>query len=569
MDLHLSRSDLIDALSAGGTQADLDAALEHLSECRRCQELAVGVVEELREGCALAPLPDVWVSQLKVLDEKVRHGLDELRGSASWAELQDLAPEMQRERIRSVLALQTRRTFEAAISKAALLASSDPHLGEETALTARLIAELLPSHRYPEKLKNDLQGTAMGEVGNFRRLAADWSGSKAAFQEAGSFLERGSGDLRRKGRLLSVSASLATDTGNLEAALRLVHQAADYYRKAKDSEGLASVAVQEAGMLIACGRFEEAMATADQALATRVKNSRLEMLAKSIITSCLIDLNRPAQALLSFQSTRPLYEQIWRRRDQLGVVDYLEARLLDALGCTRDSEKKFRALIKTELDEEFYKDAFIHTLTFFESLYNRGAFDKAARVCEEASGLLNTPFCHPQMKQVWEELVAQVRSNALTVSRILEVRLYVIRHWNVPAARIAFGQVQMASGISFQSASSLASSEAEVPESQEPPARRTLQTAEKSIEAPELANGGFQRSLDEYERKLLAAALQQTGGNITATARLVGKSLTGLKSRIEELGLGPVVARARPPKIKSMGPRRRASYGPSARTEPR
>jgi tetratricopeptide (TPR) repeat protein len=549
MEQHLSRSDLMRALAVGGDQTEGESGSPHLLRCGQCLDLAAELVEELRE------------------DFEKRQALRFLQARGWWAELGNLSPAQQRDRIRSVAALRTRELFEVAIAEAVAASSSDPHLGEETALTTRLLAELLPCAQYPEALKCDLQGRALIVVAKCRRLAADWPGSRAALQEARRCFEKGTGDPKLEARLLSVSASIATDAGNFEAAHRLLAQAAEKYRITQDRVGLATVAVQKAGNLLAEFEMDAAILSAEEALELLSPgDDRLEMLARSIITECLIDLQRPDEAFRSFLTTRPLFDRFPGRETEIKRVAYLEARLLEALGYSRESEKAFRKLIKSDLEEGFYKDAFIHTLTFFESLYRRGALEKAARVCEEAASLLDTPLCHAQMKQVWEQLLAQVRSDALTVGRILEVRLYILRHWSVPAARLSQTPETAVTGITagFLAVAELDSGSSQ-PEAEAQPVRRSPE-AGSGLELPELANGGYQKALDEYDRKLITAALAQTGGNIEKTLRLIGMSRNGLMAKIEKLGLTSLVARLRRPKAKSLGPRRKARYGPAARS---
>ncbi len=230
---------------------------------------------------------------------------------------------------------------------------------------------------------------------------------------------------------------------------------------------------------------------------------------------------------------------------------------MDALGYARESEKAFRMVIDGALDEGLYKTAFIYTLAFFEALVKRGALEKAARVCEDAATLLGTPFCHPQMKRVWEDLLNEVRSRAVTVGRVLEVRLYTLRHWSVPAACLPSGQPKSEAAVAMSGPLPLAevavtlSTEAEEKKSLSPPA-----------DLPDLANGGYWRSMDDHDRKLIAAALAQTKGNVAETARLVKLSRNGLKAKIEKLGLTALVARERRPVAKKTGPRRRSAYGP-------
>ncbi len=180
-----------------------------------------------------------------------------------------------------MLSLQTREVFEEVISDASRVALNDPHLGAELAMTACAVAESLSCPPYSQELKNDLQGRGRIEVANCRRLAADWSVSHRELQVAWRHLEHGTGDPKLKARLFSISASLANDTGNFEAAHRLMAQAAEQYRASDDAAGLASIAVQEASVLLAEGRFEEAMARAKETLKElSPRDARLEMLAR-------------------------------------------------------------------------------------------------------------------------------------------------------------------------------------------------------------------------------------------------------------------------------------------------
>jgi tetratricopeptide (TPR) repeat protein len=554
MDPHVSRSAMVRALTAEGAEAEADAAIPHLLSCRPCLEIAAGVVEELSGRSALVPASKPWTALLTLLEQEERQNHDKLLAGGWWIELRGLAPDRQRERVRSVLSLQTREVFEAAISNAAHVALDDPHLGEELALTACAVAESLSCPPYSQELKNDLQGRGRIEVANCRRLAADWSVSHRELQVAWRHLEHGTGDPKLKARLFSISASLASDTGNFEAAHRLLARAAEQYRASDDATGLASIAVKEASVLLAGDRFEEALGRAKEALKElSPRDARLKMLARNVITDCLIEMKRPAQALPSFLANQPLYEQHWGPRNQL-EFDYRYARLLDAFGYARESEKAFRVVITGALDEGLYKTAFLYTLAFFEALVKRGALEKAARVCEEAATLLDTPFCHPQMKRVWEDLLAEVRSQAVTVGRILEVRLYTLRHWSVPAASLPRSEpiAAMSAPLPLEEAAVTRSVETE----------KRKKSLSPPVDPTELANGGYWKTLDSLDRKLIAAALVHTSGNITETASLVKLSRNGLKSKIKKLGLTALVAKERRPVAKKKGPRQRASYGP-------
>jgi tetratricopeptide (TPR) repeat protein len=442
MTSHLPRSALIRLLSGEAVQSEVDRMVPHLVACRPCWELAARVVAELKKDNTLTRKPDARAAVLTLIEEEEKSALELLKARAWWAELKALSSEEQIERIQSVASLRTPTVFEVVLAEAREVAPGDPYLGEETALVAHVLAQSLPSSRYPEKLKSDLQAEAMIVVANSRRLAADWKGSQAALAAASNHLDRGTGDPARQARFLSICASLATDTGRFETALGLLGRAADeLYKSAQEPAALSSIAVQEAGTLLAAFRHEEAIVRAQEALAMLTPaDARLEMLARSIITESLLFLGRSSEALRSFVATRPIYEQISGRRTRLKVT-YLEALLLDSLGCARESEKSFRDVIDGYIEEELFKDAFLSLLTYFETLVKRGTLRKAKQVYKQAADLLAQAGTgsHEQMRQVWRELLGQIEGKSLKDYQLREVREYVCRHWNAPAARMPFG----------------------------------------------------------------------------------------------------------------------------------
>lgn len=526
MDRHLSRTTLVRLFSRVAATPEVERAVPHILRCEQCWDITASVVDELKRANTLVDPSDSRATVLSLLQEESQQALDELRSRGWLADLRGLSHGQQLDRIRSVSALQTRVMFDTLIREASNLALIDPHLGEEAALAASVIAELLPGNRYSRELKSDMQSKALTVVANCRRVAADWPGSQNALRQAKEHLNHGTSDPSLEARLLSISASLASDTGNLEAARNFLARATALYRVCGDSAGLASAAVQEASALLSGFRFEEAIVRAKDVLnSSTPRDARLEMLARSIVTECLVELRRPVEALRSLVAMRPIYEQFRSRRDQINLA-YLEARVLDLWGCVRESEKSYRDVINGYIDEELYKDAFVTILTFFESLYKRGALDKAAQVCEDASRLLDTPLCHNQMKQVWAELLEQVRSRVLTVGRVLQVRLYLLRHWSVPAARLPLAEVSVPLVL-----------EATAPEPASLPAQPAPAAPEPPEPPPSLANGGYEAALERYDRQLLAAALEECGGRIRETSRLLGISRNTLRAKMGKYGL--------------------------------
>jgi tetratricopeptide (TPR) repeat protein len=420
--------------------------------------------------------------------------------------------------------------FDTVIEAASAVAPNDPFLGEETALVAYELARSLSKQDSAEALGNDLQSEAMVEVVICRRLAADWRGSAEALKEARNHRERGTGEPLLEARLLSIQASLETDTGRLEQAEASLARAAAIYRKAGNPAGLATVIVKEAGAFLATCHYEQAIARADEALRLLTpRDTRLEMLARNILTASLVFLGRPTAALRSYVATLPLCEELRGRRAELQSV-FLEALLLDAFGDARESEATFRSIIAASMEAELFKDAFLMRMTRFELLFRRGELDKAAHACEEALAAMREAEvpCQKQVEGLWRGLLALVEDRSLSEHQILTARRFLVRHWNVPAH-----------------GSPLEGAEGNKGAAEQAPMQRSaafLSESENGDGLPSPAAGpsgdnNYEAALERYDRALIVKGLAQCGGRITETARQLKIAAGTLRAKIKRYGL--------------------------------
>jgi DNA-binding NtrC family response regulator len=195
---------------------------------------------------------------------------------------------------------------------------------------------------------------------------------------------------------------------------------------------------------------------------------------------------------------------------------HCEARLLDSLGFMRESEKLFRHAIKAFFDHELYKQAFLSLLTLFECLCLRGALRKAATLCEEAIAATSQAgeACNESVRRVWEELLAAVRLRQLSESELIQARQYLVRNWSVAAAGVFV--LPRLETVTLNAANTLT----ELPP---PPPVPTAGNADSTR---------FQEARETYDRRLIVAALEQAGGNLSETSRLLGISRNTLKARL-------------------------------------
>lgn len=517
MSRHYSRDALHRLLRGPANEAEATRALRHVVQCRRCRESAAGcLAQEKTYGNQPCRAVEVRNALVTLLEAEAEGWVEDTRAGTWWVEIRDLGPQEQIRKIRSTAALQSLEVFDAILDDATTTGRSDPFLGESLVRAALTVADLLPEPRHPRALKNDLRGQALTVVANCRRLAADFSGSAAAIEEARRFLAQGTGDAGLEAGLLSIHCSLCTDLGDFETALGHVRRAVAIFRELEDWQAAAHNAVLEAGCLLAAYRPAEAIERAHFALERMPPQElRLQVLAKFILVESLVILERPLEALPHFVEAKALSKQT-DPGTRLRAL-HCEARLLDGLGCVRESEKLFRHAIKAFFDHEIYKQAFITLLTLFECFCRRGALGKAAALCEEAIAATSQAgeACNEQIRRAWEELLAAVRVRQLSESELIQARQYLVRNWSVPAGALVLMPLETAG------------------RSAGPP---------PGLPAPppvpeEGTPGSFQAAREEYDRTLVAAALELTGGNVSEASRLLGMSRNTLKGRIRLYGL--------------------------------
>jgi tetratricopeptide (TPR) repeat protein len=502
MNRHFGREALLRLLSGLGDEDERVEAIRHVARCRRCLGSAAGYLlgggrTEARNTLAL------------FVEAEVRESVDTLKARGWWAEIRELSPAEQIRKIRSTAALQSLPVFEVILEDARTTGRSDPFVGESLIQAAWTLVDLLPEARYSKARKNDLRGQALTAAANCRRIAAEFAASAQAIEAAKRYLAQGTSDPASEARLLSIHCSLCSDIGEFEAALTYVRDAVVIFRDLEDSQSVAHNTVKEANCLLAAYQPAEAIERARFALDHMPpKELRLEVLAKLIIVESLVILERPLEALFHFMEAHSLCEQASSGTRLLAL--HCEARLLDALGCVRESEKLFRHTIKAFFEQEIYRDAFISLLTLFECLCRRGALGKAAAVCEEAIAATSEAgeACNEQIRHTWVELLAVVRVRQLSESELVQARQYLVRNWSVPKGVFVLPRLETL---------------APAPST---PFPASLETPPVPA-AEEMSPASFRTAREEYDRRLIEAAMQEPEATFERPAASSGSPVTG------------------------------------------
>ncbi len=400
-------------------------------------------VREARENCsgqdnraspsAPKPVRDLerlpsHVNRLEI--DKAWGIVESLIAKALWSRLQHATRGEQRARI-----IQSREYHTTAFVDLLIAGVCQADSRDDAEFTASLALQAIAAMDAPASLKHDLQARLWAEVANARRVASEWSKATAALVQARKHLDQGTGEPLLRTRAQSIAASLSADQGLRVEALAALEDCIQLYESNQAWPLVARTMVQMAHTLLDTdpGRALTVVAQAIPIIPST--DTALRCLAEFIRTDCLIDLGEIDQALQVFDQAEPLRGSnappTTRRRG-----DFLAARLLEALGRTKEAVQLFEALIAHAFDQEAYREAFLDLLYLFEVHIRRGATDKAVALCRSAVDRLDRlGLGHEQLRTVWTDLEDAAMGPAASFEALAEVREFLKVHWTTPAAK--------------------------------------------------------------------------------------------------------------------------------------
>jgi tetratricopeptide (TPR) repeat protein len=429
---HLERGFLRGLLSGEAGPRETEASAEHLVSCERCRTLAGTVLDELRAEDPRLRVANPLQLVIDLIDRERQWGVDSLAAVAEWSELRRLPRRGQRERVRLSKACRTLAFFNLVLGE--LKDESAWEEAEFLAGLALLCVEAMSRRgQVASASSNDLQAEVWTAIANARRRAAEWKRAHQALTNAERLLNTGTGDPRLKAGLLSIAASTLADQGQLTEALEALERCKIIYQALSEWTLLARTLVQVANIL-AGTEPARGLAALDQATPLiPTGDSYLVLLAELLRVECLIEVQRPGEALQVFRRCSPLLITTPKVRMRIRGK-FTGARLLDALGSKPQAERLFQEVIDRDVEHELYKDAFLDLLYLYGHHVKAGDLDKAAAVCRRA---LTDPslsaVAHEEIRTLWGQLLETARHQAVSQDLLRELRRYVSVHWKHPA----------------------------------------------------------------------------------------------------------------------------------------
>jgi hypothetical protein len=125
--------------------------------------------------------------------------------------------------------------FDLLLEKSRELVASDPEAAVNVAELALAVTERIDPDVYGEERVSDFKTAALAALGDARRLAGDFAGSRLAYSQARINLEIGTGDVLEEASLLGGLVKLLCDLGEYGKAAQTLQRASALYHRMGDS----------------------------------------------------------------------------------------------------------------------------------------------------------------------------------------------------------------------------------------------------------------------------------------------------------------------------------------------
>ena len=342
-----------------------------------------------------------------------------------------LAPGPRLMAIRNNPDLHTWGMFDLLLTEAKRLSADKPLESLDLAYAALAVADLLSPSVYSEERIHDLRAGAWALLGNLKRLASDFAGAREALRAAAQAMNQGTGDPYETINVLSMTASLITDLGQLEEAADLLEEAVALARAVRDRPLEGRLRTQQASSI----------SWVDPARGFKLAERGLRLLRRSksedrhtelggihILAGCANELGEAEEARAILETYRYLYASFPDPGTQ-GRLLLLDALICRKEGRLEDSESLLRQLATHHAEHAMPFDLTLSTLEWAESLVLLNRFDEASEVMRQIYPLIERWRVPVDVLRAWKIVQESVRARTVQEAAFRELSLTVRRKW--------------------------------------------------------------------------------------------------------------------------------------------
>jgi tetratricopeptide (TPR) repeat protein len=429
------------------TEADKDEArqvVRHLlSACPACSALATKVTSEV----GLFPKGDTSFEEMyeevfaRTLafgtKEEERLAVEKLRGWAQWASLEPATPQERFALVEANPRFHTYGFYQRLLEASRWYIRTDPAEAVDVVRLAITVAEHLAPGPLGKKRVADLRAAAWASLGNARRLASDFEGSRRSFNKAWKVLEEeGTNSPMDRAHIIGLESGYMQDMGEFETAEASLEEALEIYRSLGDAH-LEGRTLLKMGDCIGQVDPERGIARIRQALPLIEvsKEARLELCAEHDLAWFLNDSGKPEEALVVLDRARPVYQQFPDRWTQLRL-HWLEGRIAANIGDLAEAESIFGHLWDELHARNLNHELVLVSIDLAEVLVRKGEGERAAELIAECQPIMKAWRLHRYALAAWivfQQALAQGQVEGI----FGRIREYYLRYWVRP---VAFGE---------------------------------------------------------------------------------------------------------------------------------
>lgn len=427
-------------LRAETTREEARQVLRHLlSQCPECLALSSRLTAELglysKTTSWEEAYEEIFARTLAFANqEEERLAVEKLRGWAQWAALEPAPPQERFALIETDSRYHTYGFYQRLLEASRWYIRTDPAEAVDVVRLAIMVAERLDSELIGKKRVADLQAAAWASLGNARRLASDFEGSRRAFNEAWRILEEeGTNDPLDRAHIIGLESSYMQDLGEFETAEASLEEALEIYRHLHDTHLEGRTLLKMADCI---GQIypERGITRIHQALPliNVMKEPRLELCAQHDLAWFLNDAGKPEEALVALDRARPVYQQFPDKWTQLRL-HWLEGRIAANIGDLADAETIFSQLWDEFRARNLNHELVLVSIDLAEVLVSRGEAGRAVALIKESYPIMQAWRLHRYALAAWivfEKAVAQGEDAEI----FRRIRDYYRRYWTRPVA---------------------------------------------------------------------------------------------------------------------------------------
>ncbi len=434
---HVERELLDRFLRGEATREEVRQVVRHLlSGCPRCLESALraGPYSGASGGREPGDYDEAFQRALEFATaQEQRLAVEKLRGWGQWAALAPLQPQVRFAVVENDTRYQNWGLYVRLLEASRLYMRTEPAEAVDIVRLAIVVAEHLDPEVVGAKRVADLRAAAWADLGNVKRLASDFEGSRRAFNEAWRISEEGTGEPVEAAYILSLESAYMRDMGEFETAEAALEEALELYGRVGDKH-------QQGRTLLKMGNSigyiepERALVHIRRGLALidATKEPRLDLCAQHDLALFLNDSGRPEEALAVLDRARPLYKQFPDEWTQLRL-HWLEGRIARNLGELEEAEDIYKQLWEEFQARDLHHELVLLSIDLAELLVFKGEPQRAADLVEQCYPVLKSWGLHSYALSAWlvfQDSLAQRRMDSV----FTRMREYFRRHWVKPVA---------------------------------------------------------------------------------------------------------------------------------------